>query len=73
MTCRDYRKEIDLRPGTPTLPWPVAAILLALGAAGLWFGVVKLNAIPSGHRSEAGAEAAPAGRPAPARPATAHS
>lgn len=66
MISHDYRKEIGLKPGTPTIPWPIAIAVLALGAAGLGFGFVKLKAMPKDHHATA--EVPVASLPKPAAP-----
>lgn len=37
MINRDYRKEIGLRTRKQTLPWPVALLVLAVIALGIWW------------------------------------
>lgn len=56
-----------MKPGTPTIPWPAAVAVLALAGAGLWYGAVRLHALPSPSRQAAETPAAH-----PAKPAAAH-
>ena len=60
MISHDYRKEIGLKSATPMVPLPVAIVALLLGAAGLWFGAMKLHASASGHAAEPAHAAKPA-------------
>lgn len=47
MTNRDYTQEVGLKSGTPRVAWPIAVVVLAVCGAGLTYGALRLNALPS--------------------------
>lgn len=53
MVSRDYTKELGLKPATSKVPWPIAAVILAVVAGLVWFGIEKLNARASAHSAAA--------------------
>lgn len=65
MISRDYTREIGNRSASPLVPLPIAIALLALGGAGLWFGVSQARAIPSTRPAAEESKPAVAGKPAP--------
>ena len=39
MISKDYTQEVGLESGTKTIPRPLAGVLLARVAAGIWFAI----------------------------------
>jgi hypothetical protein len=66
MVNRDYTKEIGIDSGNKTIPWPLAAALIALTAVGGWYvvGEVRVAAQKEHEQRLAAQAAAAASQPA---------